>query len=168
MRKMNNSLGAKTTAWFVLLFLALTCLSLPAGAQSVGAPSGACSAEISSLSDGDKVGPSVTVRGVAALPADGYLWLLARKKSMGNQWWPQAGGAVETDDKGRWEAEVFFGKPADVGSTFEVAAVVVNRQTDQRLINWFATAKELEYPPITFPNAVTGCRVVTVKVVKDR
>jgi hypothetical protein len=166
MKKVNNSLSS--TATFVLLFLALICWARPAEAQSSGASSGACSVEISSLNEGDKVGPSVTVKGLATTPTDGYLWILARKKSMGNQWWPQAGGAVEIGEGGRWEAEVFFGRPADVGSTFEVAAVVVNRQTDERLIKWVATAKELDYPPVAFPNSVSNCRVVTVKVVKER
>jgi len=107
----------------------------------------------------------MTVKGTAMIPAEGFLWVLAKKKGMGSQWWPQAGGPVEIES-GHWEAVVYFGRPDDVGSTFEIATVVVNRQTNEDLVKWFATAKALDYPPIPFPNNV-GCPIETVKVEKS-
>jgi|ERR1043166_144093 hypothetical protein len=127
---------------------------------------GVCSVKITSPEEGSKVGSSVRVRGTGIIPAGGYLWILVRKKSLGDQWWPQGGGAVEIDETHRWEAEAFFGIPGDVGSTFEVAAVVVNRQTNEYLVKWFSTAKDLDYPPVSFPTPISFCSVISIKVVK--
>jgi hypothetical protein len=133
-------------------------------AQSTGVTP--CEAKITSLKQGDKVGPSATVRGTANVPLDGYLWLFARKTSMGNQWWPQAGGAVNPDDTtSEWEAEVFFGIPADIQSNFDVVAVVVNQQTDRDLTKWFSTAHQTRQP-VRFPDAISGCPIVRVRVTK--
>ena len=146
---------------------ALFLFAATAQAQTVSAT--ACTVNITSIKEGDQVGASATIKGTATHPVDGYLWIMARKTSMGNQWWPQAGGAVETGQRnGDWEAEVFFGRSSDVGSNFDVAAVVVNRQTSTELTKWFSTAKELDYPPIRFPDAISGCPVVLVRVTKAR
>ena len=147
-----------------ILFAASTCVSPFATARGQIASTQPCSIEITSLKDGDKVGRSVTVKGKASIPAAGNLWLLSRKRAMANQWWPQAGPVEITN--GEWEAEVFFGRPEDIGSNFDVAAVVVNSQTSATFIKWFSTAKELDYPPVPFPNTHSSCSVVTVKVVK--
>jgi hypothetical protein len=163
--------NTSTNATLALSMIAFVLSISPHRAQTLmprkASVIGSCAVEITSLKPGDKVGPSVTVKGVGDIPANGYLWILARKKSLGNQWWPQAGGPVEIDEHHSWEAEVFFGRPSDVGSIFEVAAVVVTRQTNEELVNWFATAKALDYPPVAFPNSA-GCQVVTVKVEKSR
>lgn len=153
-----------TAVTFTILFAASMCFSTLATAQSQMASTQPCSIEITSLKEGDKVGRSVTIRGKASIPASGSLWLLSRKRSMGNQWWPQAGPIEITN--GEWEAEVFFGRPDDIGSNFDVAAVVVNSQTSATFTKWFSTAKELDYPPEPFPNTNSSCSVVTVKVVK--
>lgn len=151
-------------ATLTILFAASIFVSPFASARGQLALSGPCSIEITSLKDGDKVGRSVTVRGKASIPANGNLWLLARKSSMANNWWPQA-GPVEFP-KGEWEAEVFFGRPDDVGSNFDVAAVVVDSQTSAMFIKWFSNAQKLDFPPIPFPDTNSSCSVVTVKVVK--
>lgn len=167
---MRNASNLRSTLVLSLVALVLPAFEPPAQntqAQIQAPSSNVCSVEISSPNPGDKVGPSTTVKGLAQIPADGYSWILSRKKSMGNQWWPQAGGPVEIDESRHWEAEVFFGRPIDIGSTFEIAAVVVTRQTSQEMVNWFATAKALDYPPIPFPNS-SGCRVVIIKVEKSR
>ena len=125
-----------------------------------------CEAKITSLKPGDKVGASATVRGTSNIPVDGYLWIFARKTSMGNQWWPQAGGAVKPEDPAsEWEAEVFFGIPADIQSNFDVVAVVVNQQTDKDLTKWFSTAPAARQP-VRFPDAISGCPIVRVRVTK--
>jgi hypothetical protein len=154
-----------TALTLTILFAASMCVSPLPSARGQMASNGPCSIEIISLKEGDKVGRSVTVRGKATIPTDGYLWLLSKKSSLGNQWWPQPGGPIETR-KGEWEAEVFFGRPEDIDSNFDVAAVVVSRQTSAELTKWFSTAQKLDYPPVAFPNTNSSCSVVTVKVVK--
>ncbi|HEY3579783.1 MAG TPA: hypothetical protein VGK82_04540 [Pyrinomonadaceae bacterium] len=159
--KYNNIIAAMTLMAVLITF---TCFSPLVRAQTGTAPQARCSVEINSLKDGDKVGESVTVRGNATIPADGNLWLLAHKSSMGNQWWPQA-GPIEIKN-GEWQAEVFFGRSRDVGSNFEVAAVVVNHETNTALTKWFSTARTSDYPPVVFPDANSSCSVVKVTVVK--
>jgi hypothetical protein len=155
-----------TAVTLTILFAASTCFSPFANAHEGNTAAGMCAVEIISLKPGDKVGQSVTVRGKATIPPDGYLWILAHKSSLGNQWWPQAGGPVEITN-GEWEAEVFFGRAEDVGSNFDVAAVVVNAQTSAALTKWFATAKALDYPPVSFPDATSSCSIVKVKVIRN-
>lgn len=165
---MKNAQNVGATVVLSLIALALPVFPHPSEkAQPQPGPSlpHACAVEILSPKPGDKVGQSTTVKGTANISTDGFLWILARKKGMGNQWWPQAGGAVEIDESHLWEAVVFLGRPEDIGSTFEVAAVVVSRQTNEELVNWFATAKALDYPPRPFPNSI-GCEVMTIKVEK--
>jgi len=155
-----------TAVTLTILFAVSTCLSPFANTHAGNTAAATCAVEITSLKAGDKVGQSVTVRGTATIPADGYLWIFARKSSLGNQWWPQAGGPVEIAN-GEWEAEVFFGRAEDVGSNFDVAAVVVNAQTSAALTKWFATAKALDYPPVSFPDANSSCSIVKVKVIRN-
>jgi hypothetical protein len=159
-----NITNSITAVTLTILFVASTCGSPIANARPGITGDGACSIVITSLMAGDKVGASVTLKGKASIPPDGNLWILSHKSSIGNQWWPQAGPLEILD--GEWKTEVFFGRPADVGSDFDVAAVVVNAQTSGALVKWFATAKALDYPPVPFPDGNSSCPVVKVKVVK--
>jgi hypothetical protein len=159
-----NTKNLITAVTLTILFVAATCLSPLATARGQVTAKQPCSIEITSLKDGDTVGRSVIVKGKASLPAAGNLWLLSRKRAMANQWWPQAGPVEITN--GEWEVQVFFGRPEDIGSNFDVAAVVVNSETSAGFIKWFSTAKDLDYPPVPFPNTNSSCSVVTVKVVK--
>jgi len=155
------------TAVTLIILIAVSTWLAPLANTHAGITTvGPCSIEITSLKAGDKVGSSVTVRGKATIPPDGNLWLLARKSSMGNQLWPQAGGPVEITS-GEWEAEVYFGRAEDVGSNFDVAAVVVNAQTSAALTKWFATAKALDYPPVSFPDVNASCSIARVKVIRN-
>jgi hypothetical protein len=151
---------------FLLATLVLFAANAQAQNNSVAAP---CVTKITSHKDGDKVGDSATVRGEADVPVEGYLWLVARKSSMGNQWWPQGGGPVKPNETTRkWEAEVFFGEPRDVESNFDVVAVVVSQQTNKDLAKWFSTAQQNNrYPPVRFPDSISGCPIVHVRVTKQ-
>ena len=149
------------------LVAAFVLFTANAQAQSVSATP--CEVKITSIKEGEHVGPSATIGGTATLPLEGYLWLFARKTSMGNQWWPQAGGAIVPDGKtSAWKAEVFFGVPSDIGSNFDVSAVVVNQQTDKDLTQWFSTAQQRGYPPVRFPDSISSCRIVSVTVTKAK
>jgi hypothetical protein len=151
----------------LILLAAFTSLSAISHAQGGGSKV-PCAVEITSIKDGDKVGPSVTVRGKGKIPTDGNLWILVRKRAMGNQWWPQAGGPVEIDKNEEWEAEVFFGRSEDVASNFDVVGIVVSHQTSAEFIKWFSTAKALDYPPVPFPDVNSFCQVVRIKVTRVR
>ena len=155
----------RITVNFITCLLVTLVLFAP-NTQAQNTSASPCEAQITSLKQGDKVGPSATVRGSANIPVDGYLWLFARKTSMGNQWWPQAGGAIKPEGpNNEWEAEVFFGIPADIQSNFDVVAVVVNQQTDKGLTKWFSTAHQTRQP-VRFPDAISGCPIARVRVTK--
>jgi hypothetical protein len=83
-----------------------------------------------------------------------------------NGWWPQGGGPARVRDE-RWSVFVTYGIPEDVGRQFEVAAVVVNEQTNRDLQKWVEDTKP-PYPPTKFPTPVKGCQPVTVIVKKTR
>jgi hypothetical protein len=162
-----NSINIVNLIVLSVFLVVFTCLTPIAKAQEGSVKKSNCSIEITSLKEGDKVGQSVTIRGKATIPAGGNFWILVRKRSMQNQWWPQA-GPIELDRTGEWEAEAFFGRPEDVGSNFEVAAVVVSHETSATLIKWFSTAKAHDYPPMPFPDTNSACSIVTIKVMKVR
>ena len=156
------------TTGTLITFLLATLVLFAVNVQAQNTSPTTCVVKITSHKEGDKVGASAPVRGTATIPLDGYLWIVARKSSMNNQWWPQAGGAIKPDDTtGEWEAEVFFGQPRDVESNFDVVAVVVNLQTNKDLAKWASTAEQNGYPPVRFPNAISGCPIVQVRVMKQ-
>jgi hypothetical protein len=162
-----KSTQIKTTGTLITFLLA-TLVLFAANAQAQNNPVTPCVVKIISHKEGDKVGENGTVRGTASVPLDGYLWIMARKSSIGNQWWPQAGGAVKPDDTtGEWEAEVFFGEPRDVESNFDVVAVVVNQQTNKDLAKWFSSEQPNRNRPVRFPDSISGCPIVRVRVTKQ-
>jgi hypothetical protein len=122
-----------------------------------------CAVDITAPKPGGKVRGDALVSGTAKIPADTYLWILAHKKGL-RGWWPQGGGEADVKE-GKWEVLVVFGKPGEIG-TFEIAAVVVDKQTNEDLKRWVEDAPRKSYPPINFPNPVEGCSVKTVPVDK--
>lgn len=127
-----------------------------------------CMIEISSPREGSQVRRDALVNGTARTPASGYLWILAHKKGL-KGWWPQGGGEADVKD-GKWEVLVIFGKPGtgEIG-TFEIAAVVVDKSTNEDLKRWVEDAPRKDYPPISFPNPLEGCpiKIITVDKVGD-
>ena len=114
-----------------------------------------CPVHILSPHNGAIVAESGTVEGSAVLPADSYLWVLARRKDF-DGWWPQGGGNV-TLDQGRWSVPVRYGEPHDAGYDFEIAAIVVGPATHEL---WTGLR-----PPVQLPasNFVLGAAYRTVK-----
>jgi hypothetical protein len=78
---------------------------------------------ISTPQEGDIVHRETLVKGIAEI----YLWILIRRK--GQKWYPQ--GMANVID-GRWEINVAFGSKGAPG-VFELAAVVVDKQTSEEL-----------------------------------
>jgi Methyltransferase domain len=93
-----------------------------------------------------------TVQGTAVLPADTYLWVLARRRDF-DGWWPQGSGAAMVRDK-RWSVNVTYGGPQDAGRDFEIAALAVGPATHQLWTDWVARVNETGlYPPVQLPAA---------------
>jgi hypothetical protein len=104
-----------------------------------------CPVDILSPRAGVIVADNGTVEGSAVLPANSYLWVLARRKDF-DGWWPQGGGAVRLD-QGRWSVPVRYGEPHDVGYDFEIAAVVVGPATHEL---WTGLRPPVQLPASSF------------------
>jgi hypothetical protein len=126
-----------------------------------------CEVKITTPQPGDKVGKSGRVRGTAKIPNGTYLWVLAHMKDLVAEWWPQGGRPAVIDPDEGWVIITGYGAAEDVNQQFEVAAVVVDANTNTRLRAWVEECKKRnDYPPIEFPDAVSGC--VPVKVVVNK
>jgi hypothetical protein len=112
---------------------------------------------VSEPRDGDHVGSAGMARGTADISGEDRLWLLARRKSQGG-WWPQGGGPVEVEG-GRWTERCNFGEPADIGSRFEIAAVVVGAPVSRCLERWVTECGTRgSYPPVALPPDLVTAR----------
>jgi hypothetical protein len=153
-----------TAAAAALLLLAWMPAAPAAGAQEEEA---ACTVEITTPKPGDQVGRSGKVRGKARIPSGTHLWVMAHMKDLVLEWWPQGGRPAVVEDGGEWVIIAGYGAPEDVGELFEVSAVVVDANTNRRLLDWVKTAQQTgEYPPIPLPTPVDAC--VPVKVVIEK
>lgn len=138
-----------------------TLLSASAAAQE-------CSVSIVNPKGGQIVNEDANVDGKAAIPPGRFLWLFSHRKGL-QLWWPQGGGAATISKDGKWQIVVTFGTERDVGREFEVAAVVVDSDTNERLRAWVTRAEETgRYPGIQLPSAVSGCRIADITVTKSR
>ena len=78
-----------------------------------------------------------------------------------------AGGGAAIITKGTWEVTATFGQERDNGRQFEIAAVVVDRNTNEKLMNWAKKAEETgQYPGMNFPSTVEACKLQQVTVTK--
>lgn len=142
----------------------VACVALTSAVGVVKAQK--CDIVITAPRQGDRVGATGVVEGKSTkLPSDGHLWVLAHWKGL-NSWWPQGEGPATIDSDGHWEVSVYYGEARDIGSTFEVAAVVVGDQDNAQLKRWVAEAPAKHYPGRGFPNAYEGCPIRKVIVLK--
>jgi hypothetical protein len=145
---------------------AVVAIALLAGTQAAAASDRQCEVTITTPQPGDQVGKDGRVRGTAEIPDGAYLWVLAHMKDLAAEWWPQGNRPAVVESDGKWVIIAAYGRAEDVSAEFEVAAVVVNANTNARLLDWAKTAKDEGYPPIAFPDAVDGCVPVKVSVKK--
>lgn len=111
-----------------------------------------CAVAILAPQSGAAVADAGAVEGSVTLPADGYLWVLVRRKDI-DGWWPQGGGAVSVEGN-QWRVLVTYGGSQDVGSEFEIAALVVGPSTHELLTEWVARVTETGlFPPVRLPSA---------------
>lgn len=110
------------------------------------------SVEILAPQSGAIVTDAGVVEGVATVPPNSFLWVLARRKDF-DGWWPQGAGAVPVEQD-RWSVSVTYGGPQDRASDFELAALVVRRATHELWMDWVAQVRETGlFPPVQLPPA---------------
>jgi hypothetical protein len=131
------------------------------------APAPGCQVKVVTPQAGDKVGAEGRVRGTAKIPNGTYLWVLDHMKDLTEEWWPQGGRPASINSQtGEWVIIAAYGRARDVKEDFEVAAVVVDGNTNTTLRDWFKDAKAKDYPPIEFPNSIDGCPPIKITVRK--
>ena len=124
-----------------------------------------CSVAVVSPSPNGKVAEADTVTGPAALPADTYLWVFTHRKGVA-MWWPQ-GGTPATVSEGSFTAPAYFGTAAENGMAFEIAVAVVDKQTNEKLLQYSRKAASSgQYPGMDFPATVRSCKVERMMVTK--
>lgn len=139
---------------------AITCC---AGASKAQAQE--CKVAIVTPHAGDHVGATGDVAGTAKIPDRSFLWIMAHRSDLKRQWWPQGGGPLDLSGA-EWHVSVYYGKERDIGKDFEIAAVVVGADENERLKRWVEEAPVNDYPPTSFPNPVSGCVPQRTTVVK--
>lgn len=147
----------------------LTFAMCSTGAALAAQPEGdsPCKVTITMPQAGDRVGKDGRVRGTATIPGGTYLWVLAHMMDLSAEWWPQGGRPAVIESDGKWVIIAAYGESQDVQQPFEVAAVVVDANTNDRLRQWVAEGRKTNsYPPIDFPSVVQGCVPVRVVVTK--
>jgi hypothetical protein len=144
----------------VALLMGATVLTSASSVYAQG-----CEVSVTAPLVGHQVGRQGLVAGKAVLPPEGHLWVLVHIRGL-NGYWPQGGGPTEVV-AGDWEVLAFYGQDRDIGMQFEIVTAVVDQNTNTRLRQWVQQGLETgSYPPISFPNTVTGCVPVKVAVTK--
>jgi hypothetical protein len=152
----------KKTVVLALLVCLLSALTVSA---QVPGKEQSCTVRIVAPSAEDKVAETDQVKGTGAIPVDTYLWVFVHRKGLA-LWWPQGGGSAVIT-KGTWEVTATFGRERDNGRQFEIAAAVVDRNTNEKLVNWGKKAEETgQYPGMDFPSVVEACKLQEVTVTK--
>jgi hypothetical protein len=113
--------------------------------------------------DGIEVRKGMTVQGTASIPSKYHLWILARRSDFEGVWWPQGEAKIDPISK-EWKASVTFGEAQDVGSDFEIAAIVVDEQGHLKMRDYRTQAmKDGRWNPIEVPPSVVPPQLRTVK-----
>ena len=127
-----------------------------------------CKIEIRAPKTGDRVTPRAVIRGVAAVPAGMFLWVVVHKEGLTN-WWPQGGGSVKPKPDGTWVVEGVFGdeRRKEIGN-FEITALIVDEDGHRALKDYVKTSeKENAYPGTELPAVPDGgCSLKTEIVVQ--
>lgn len=104
--------------------------------------------------------PDSCVKGSAKLPPNCHLWVLVRNRKYGSGYIWQPRGEATVNPAGIWEICVVLGRAEEVGD-FDIAAVVVDEQTNRELIRQYK-----DKAIIKLPNLVNGCSLESVRVNK--
>lgn len=115
---------------------------------------------------GEGVGAEVAARGVATVPADHNLWLLARQTPFAPLWWPQRPPTLDPSS-GRWHGTVAVGVPGDVGADFDIAVAVADAAAQSVLTEYLSSAmRSNDWRPIELPKGAVVVEIVTVRKIR--
>ena len=112
---------------------------------------------IVSPQDRDTVKSYVIVTGTVQITDDSFVWVLAHRKDLKKQWWPQDKPKVSD---GQWKAVVNIGAEIDIGKDFEIAVATFGEEVKKTIDEYFEIGKDFNrFLPIPFPNATSnvGC-----------
>lgn len=146
----------------ILVFLSLVPLPASGPSPVLGTPT-TCSVTITEPRPGQEVAAHLDAVGTATVPANGHLWLFARRASYRSLelWWPQGDGVVEAS--GHWKVLVSIGEARDVGAEFDITAAVFDHDQHVKLRDYFRNAARDGYKPMEMPAATCVATTVTVK-----
>lgn len=115
---------------------------------------------ITSPTDSSEHGEMVRVRGNSRIISGKFLWVLAHRTDLGNEWWPQV-SAIKPDSRGNWSRDTRIGEKQDIGSYFEIKAIWVDSLAHRELngrIDIYRT--EQRYPGIALPEGSPSTSVI--------
>lgn len=148
------------------LGLASLAFSVSIGPPQALSQAESCAVSILEPSPDTKVSEVDQVKGTGTIPAWSYLWVFAHREGLAF-WWPEGGGPAVITNR-TWEVTATFGQERDNGRRFEIAAVVVDRNTHEKLMSWVKKANETnQYPGMSLPPAIEGCKREVIMTTKE-
>lgn len=114
-------------------------------------------------SAGEEVGGFAIIEGTARVNDDSFVWVMAHRKDLQDQWWPQDEPKVTGD---QWKAIANIGGPQDIGHEFEIAVATFGPEVKEAIDRYFEIGREFNrWLPMSFPKATSNVDIVTVKKV---
>jgi hypothetical protein len=135
-------------------------LSVIANAQNTNIDK--ISVKIKSPAHKSRAGQKVSVKGIAYMPGGLHLWVIARHKDFKPLWWPQREAEVDPTT-GEWDSLAFLGGPQDIGSEFDIGAIVVNEESHAKLRDyWLKAMRNGDWQPIEIPETIIAPELIRV------
>ena len=75
------------------------------------------------------------------VPRDHYIWILVNPSGAPGIWYPQGDDHLILTPDGTWNWQVNLGGDLDADSYFNIAAALVDKETDQEFQNWLDRGK---------------------------
>ncbi len=140
--------------------------SLGVLADSEKANPGKISVAITHPASQSRVGQKVVLRGQARLPGGLHLWIVARHIDFKPLWYPQREAEVNPAT-GWWASLAYLGDHRDIGSQFDIGAIVVNGEAHAQLHDYWVKAMQTgNWRPVEIPETVVAPELI--KVTKTR
>lgn len=120
--------------------------------------------KIKSPAEGEKVPTNILISGTFSeeIQNDQYMWVVVHPyDSMG--WWPQLGQIKPF--RGVWNTQAVIGQGKDTGKEFDIAVILVNKESNQKYLNYMEEGKTTgNYPEIQLPqDAITYDRITVTR-----
>ena len=117
---------------------------------------------ITGPSEGDKIPRSITVTGTISgdLPDNRYMWVVVQPH-VSSGWWPQTGRIRPVG--GNWYVQAWIGVEKDIGKNFDIAVILVNKDSDLFYQHYLERGKETgDYPEIPLQDDASIYDLITV------